>query len=514
MSTRFWDLHPESLQAYRKTILENIAAHRPYVKPEERTDRPFLLSSRTGFTEKTYVGDYDDITDGYLMDDDRIIAVIDVQGPILRNGDLCAYGSKEHRDLIMRASDDAHTIGILIKMDSPGGSSVAKYDYEAALDYARSKGKKIVGCIDGMADSAGYALMALCDEVYYTNPHDEVGCIGTMCAMYTLKDGDTNTVTQERYAEVYAEGSPYKNKEYRDAAQGNYDELQADVNRLCGEFQELVRKHRPNVTDEQLSGRTYEAGEVEGTLVDGPGDFDFCVGRILQLAGISSEQDSAAQSSSGGESGKESTREEKQPEKQEEAPAEQPASDNQQSQIQNQSTMAKSYPFIMSAAQVNSLVVEENGGFYLVETMADNVEAFCMKAKQTESTLAAKLTEVAQLNATIEQMRKEHEEALTALKADHEKEVSALNESHRKEVEEKDAKLAEAQKSIEEKDAEIKELSETAQQQPAPQDPPKDNNGNQGSGRFEVKSVCDENLTWQQKYEARKKRDEELRKAR
>ena len=203
MSTRFWDFYPESLHAYRRTILDNIASRRPYEKPEERTDRPYFLSSRDGFTEKTYVGNYDRITYWYdLEEDDRIISVIDVQGPILRNGDLCSYGSKEHKDIIMRASDDAHTIGFIIKMDSPGGSSMAKYDYEMALNYARSKGKKIVGHIDGMACSAGYALMALCDEIYFTNPHDTVGCIGTMCAMFTNKDGDVNTITQERYAEI------------------------------------------------------------------------------------------------------------------------------------------------------------------------------------------------------------------------------------------------------------------------------------------------------------------------
>ena len=176
--------------------------------------------------------------------------------------------------------------------------------------------------------------------------------------------------------------------------------------------------------------------------------------------------------------------------------------------------MAKSYPFIQSAAKVNSLVVEENGGFYMVETMADNVEEFVMKAKQMESTLAAKLTEVEQLNATIEQMKKDHAEALANLKAEHEKEVSSLKDAHKKESEELTAKLNEAQKSIEQKDAEIKELSETAQLEPTPQDPPKDNNGGQESGQFHVQSVCGENMSWGEKAEARRKRDAEISKAR
>lgn len=515
MSTRFWDFYPESLHAYRRTILDNIASHRPYEKPDERTDRPYFLSSRDGFTEKTYVGNYDRITYYYdLEEDDRIISVIDVQGPILRNGDLCSYGSKEHKDIIMRASDDAHTIGFIIKMDSPGGSSMAKYDYEMALNYARSKGKKIVGHIDGMACSAGYALMALCDEVYFTNPHDTVGCIGTMCAMLTNKDGDVNTVTQERYAEIYADGSPYKNKEYRDAAEGNYEGIKEELNRLCADFQQMVRERRPRVTDDQLTGKTYDAGDVVGTMVDGQGDFKFCVNRVQQLAGVSQSQKGNSSGASREDIKSAGIKEEKQPGTQEQDSVEQPASDKTESQTQKQATMAKSYPFIQSAAKVNSLVVEENGGFYMVETMADNIEEFVMKAKQTESTLAAKLTEVEQLNATIEKMKKDHAEALANLKSEHEKEVSSLKDAHKKESEDLTAKLNEAQKSIEQKDAEIKELSETAQLEPTPQDPPKDNNGGQESGQFHVQSVCGENMSWAEKAEARRKRDAEISKAR
>ena len=341
--------------------------------------------------------------------------VITTQSPILRNGDLCSYGSKEHKDIIMRASDDAHTIGFIIEMDSPGGSSMAKYDYEMALNYARSKGKKIVGHIDGMACSAGYALMALCDEVYFTNPHDTVGCIGTMCAMLTNKDGDVNTVTQERYAEIYADGSPYKNKEYRDAAEGNYEGIKEELNRLCADFQQMVRERRPRVTADQLSGKTYDAGDVVGTMVDGQGDFKFCVNRVQQLAGVSQKPQGNPSGPSREDSKAAGIKEEKQPETQEQASVEQPASDKTESQTQKQATMAKSYPFIQSAAKVNSLVVEENGGFYMHESMADNIEEFVMKAKQTESTLAAKLTEVEQLNATIEKMKKDHAEALANL---------------------------------------------------------------------------------------------------
>lgn len=530
MSTRFWDFYPESLQNYRKTLFDNIAAHRPFVKEEERSDRPFFLSAKSGFVEKLYVAQYQDINWNKLAPEDKVISVIDVQGPILRNGDLCSYGSIHHRDIIMRAADDDRVIGFIVNVDSPGGSSFAKYDYESAIKYARSKGKPVIGHIDGMACSAGYALMALCDEIYYTNPHDVVGCIGTMCAMYTQKDGDVNTTTQERYAEIYADGSPYKNKDYRDAADGKYDAMKKELNKSCVDFQSMVKARRPNVTEEQLQGYTYEAGEVEGSLVDAQGSFDFCVSRIQELSGVS-QSDTQGESSGNSDAGNTQSgnqgdkseseaetgkTEEKQPETEETATVEVvPATDNKQTQTPKQTIMAKTYLNIQSAAGVNALVVDENGGFYVVEEMADAIEAFCADAKQSKTTLAAKLKEVSELNALIEKERKEHADALANLQVQHDAAIKALKDSHEKEIQEKENSLAEAQKQIEAKEAEIKELAEATTQSPAPQYPPKDNelHGGQEDKGFKVQSICKENMTWAEKAEAMKKREEELKKA-
>lgn len=530
MSTRFWDFYPESLQNYRKTLFDNIAAHRPFVKEEERSDRPFFLSAKSGFAEKLYVAQYQDINWNKLAPEDKVISVIDVQGPILRNGDLCSYGSIHHRDIIMRAADDDRVIGFIVNVDSPGGSSFAKYDYESAINYARSKGKPVIGHIDGMACSACYALMALCDEIYYTNPHDVVGCIGTMCAMYTLKDGDVNTTTQERYAEIYADGSPYKNKDYRDAADGKYDAMKKELNKSCVDFQSMVKARRPNVTEEQLQGYTYEAGEVEGSLVDAQGSFDFCVSRIQELSGVS-QSDTQGESSGNSDAGNTQSgnqgdkseseaetgkTEEKQPETEETATVEVvPATDNKQTQTPKQTIMAKTYLNIQSAAGVNALVVDENGGFYVVEEMADAMEAFCADAKQSKTTLAAKLKEVSELNALIEKERKEHADALANLQVQHDAAIKALKDSHEKEIQAKEDSLADAQKQIEAKEAEIKELAEATTQSPAPQNPPKDNelHGGQEDKGFKVQSICKENMTWAEKAEAMKKREEELKKA-
>ena len=284
LSTKYWDITPDALQTYRKLLEGNIADRIAYVAPELREDRTFLLAASSDFQEKLYVKNYDRIYyPEDLDDDDKVINVISIYGPVLRNGDACAYGSYDHRELIRRASDDKHVIGHIFRINTPGGSAYSKYDYEDAVNYAHSKGLPCIAVVENMACSAGYAAAALCDEIYSDGRHNIVGCIGTMMAGYMQKHGDMNTVTQERYVEMVASQSPDKNLEYRMLAEGDESMVQKDLDRLCEEFQNTVKRCRPQVKNEQLTGCTWDSGEVVGTLIDGIGTIQTAISRIQAL---------------------------------------------------------------------------------------------------------------------------------------------------------------------------------------------------------------------------------------
>lgn len=503
--TRMWDFLPNALHGYKQKLDENISARIPFLKDGERDDRHFFISAKTGFSERTYIGNAAGINFDRLDPEDKIINVINIEGAILRNGDACAYGSKEHRDIIKRAAEDSHTIGHIILMDSGGGSSYAKYDYEDAINYARSKGQPVIGLVDGMACSAGYAPMAMCDEAYAVGLHDQIGCIGTLAAFYTSLNGDKNSITQEQYVEVYAEGSPYKNKEFRDAAEGDNAELQKEVNQLCDDFQSMVAKYRPQTTEEQRKGAVYPAGEVFGSLLDGQGTLQSCIDRIMELSGTKQAQPSAAGSSpttnqpaGSGDNGSSATSD----------------SNNQQSQINNENMESNKYPKTMEAAGVHALVVDEEKGSYFSIPMIESLEKFATKAEQTESALTSKVQENTQLNATIEQLKADHAKAVADLTAAHSTEITTLKTDHKTALDEVTGNLKNAQELITAKDAEIKELSEATPAAPAPEGgKPQDNNtGGQQEPAFKVEPVCKEGMTLQEKVEANKKRTEELRK--
>ena len=472
LTTRFWDMHPEVLAVLRSNIYGNIAEHIQVVTTSS-LEGSFLMTAKSQFNDRLYLGDAEVIADRIeLEEDDRIINVLNVGGPITRDGDGCSYGSRDHRDWLMRAADMEQTIGHVIIINSGGGSAASKYDYEQAIDYIHSKGQKVIAFIDGMACSAAYALASMCDEIYVMNLSNQVGCIGTMCAFYLQRNGDVNAVTQERYVELYADGSPYKNREFRDAADEDYSRMIADLNKSAEDFKSLVRKNRPQVTEEQLMGDTYDAADVVGTLIDGQKTFDECVERLLEISGYSVVDGMLVppmKDNSDEEDDNQDARN---------------VIDNKDINLNQNYDMGKEYPKIMAAAGAHALISDKEDAVYLHKDLCETLEAHLTAAENVENALSAKTAEVVALTEKLNAMETAHAEAIEKLNADHaaaidtmksehetalkdaadkaEGEMADLKAEHEKTVNELSDKLAAAEKSAADKDAEIAELAGSA----------------------------------------------------
>lgn len=490
LATRLWDIHPMAYRGYRQRMEANLVGHIPFVMEREVDEGPYMLSSREAFQEKVYVGDADYVSwRNELDEEDRIINVVSISGPITRGGGACSYGSKEIRDMLMDLSGNTQVMGHIFSIDSPGGSASSKYDFEQAIAAVREAGQKTIAYIDGNACSAAYALASLCDEIYYTHPSNEVGCIGTMAAFGMNRHGDENAITKEKYVELYAEGSPYKNREFRAAAseEEDYSLIQADLDRSAEDFKNMVRSMRPNVTDEQLLGDTYPAGEVEGTLVDGQKTMSQCVDRMLELCGY--EPVAAPQ--------------EPQPAASEPVLQSEEAEETNYTETNdnlNPTEMNKQYINIQNALGQAELGSDAKNALYLNEAQCDALEAHLVTCGQRSDALDAKMNEIEALNARIAEMEKAHAEALEALKVENQKaledftaeknaEMEALKGEHQQALEAKDAEMAEKQASfdatvaemqgkideansaLEAKEAEIKEMENAGTQQPQAEAP-------------------------------------------
>lgn len=530
LGTHFWDFDPSIFGNYRKMVENSFALNTEWERGGNNIGIPYLSRLADGFQDKLYAGnagkaiEWDSGWMNELEDDDQLINIIPVDGPILRNGDACSYGSQNYRDWMLAASEIPQCVGHIFYINTPGGSAYSKNDFQYAIDIVRSKGQPIIALVDGLCASAGMALAAMCDQIYFVNPMDRIGCIGTMCAFYATPNGAIDTRTQERYVEVYGTKSPYKNKEFRDASVGNEKELQYEVDELNEQFQTLVSTYRPSVKPDQLEGRIYNAGDVVGTLTDGQNTLQGCIDVVLQMAGVPKRVGKENTSSGAPSKGNNEQK------------------TNENTHSKNKLTM-KEYPKIMSALGLNGLGVGKDESIYLHKDLAEALENTLMQAEQNQTSLEAKVHEVTRLNARIEELKQANEKALADFSASHKKEVDKLNQSHEEALtalNDEHATVLSAEKSAHEdalnaanaateaankelesakeelaaKECELKELSEVATQSPKPAEAPKFNvvGATQKEPELATKAVYQEGMSPEEAAKAYKEREAKLAK--
>ena len=506
LTEKKWMVNPDFVHGIRKSIEQNLNTHTEFTKPE-RTCGFVTAEDAEGNTY--YPEEYQISEDGkqvkgnyqldYPEEDERaqnfpFVSVLTVDGPITRNGGYCSYGSIDHRDMMMRAADHPLCRGHLFIINTPGGSAWAKNDYALAIDYAHSKGQKVIALVDGMCASAGMYLASLCDERYYLNPKDQIGCIGVMAAFYTLANGSKDKYTDETYHEEYDPESFDKNKAYRDIANKNDNkELIKELAELGIEFRSDVKKACPNaIEDVHLKGKVFNAEDVKGILMDDQSTFMGCVQRCFALYNGTAEpiiREASIQK----------------PEPEDNTPESQHSTLNTQhstlntqhlSNNQNQINMAN-YPKINAACGMQDgqqIEVNEEGAFMnapLLDTLEAHLasqEQAVADAQQKATTAEQSLADLqAKHDALAETIAQKDEEIknLKEAKAKADEDIKALNDAKAKADEEKakvdeelktaQASLATAQQTIADKDAQIAELNENPGEEPAQGAAPQNN---------------------------------------
>ena len=296
MHNKVWDFRQDLAQTYADALKKAIELHLPN---DIEKQHGYFLSKKgyqkdgktvgANFEDKLYVGNIHRIerhlywNDEELQEDDEIINVVVVDGPVTRDGDGCSYGTKDFRDQVMYANQIPQVVGHLFLINTPGGQASCRNDYEMMIDDCRQAGKPTVAFIDGMCCSSGVNLACRCDRVVVMNPRDEFGCIGTMAAFWAVAH-DTVDKDGYRYVELVGKDCPEKNDWYREAAAGEYEKLQAELDRDTEQFHQTVRENRPLVTADMLTGKVFEAQDVMPALVDEIGDMNRAIECVFELA--------------------------------------------------------------------------------------------------------------------------------------------------------------------------------------------------------------------------------------
>lgn len=225
-----------------------------------------------------------------------VVSVVPMRGVMFKNDQECGpRGTKTIGRRLQSFDSDPSVIGHVLIIESPGGTSQS---VDAIVPIIQNLKKPIVVWVDGMMCSAALYVGVVCNEIIASQPTDYIGSIGTMWNMSGRKAKSEANMFGEVEVTVYADGSDEKNIEHEKAINDfDFTEAKKVLNKLNERFQSTVKANRPNTPDALMHGRTYEAQDVVGTLIDSIGSLDDAVSRVVALSDYkpNSQQSNKAQ---------------------------------------------------------------------------------------------------------------------------------------------------------------------------------------------------------------------------
>lgn len=217
---------------------------------------------------------------------DGSIAMVTFSGPMMKNDAYCGpAGMVSQAQLINQLAAADNIDGIILNIDSPGGQADGTALLSDCIKNASGK-KPILAIIDdGMAASAAMWIASAANEIYVTQATDQVGSIG----VYT-QVADWNKYYKEFHKldvqDIYAPQSTDKNKDYRDAINGDTAAVEQDLSVLADQFINTVATNRGSKIkgDKWKTGKMFYAKDaVKNGLIDGIKSFDQVVQRMKKL---------------------------------------------------------------------------------------------------------------------------------------------------------------------------------------------------------------------------------------
>lgn len=162
------------------------------------------------------------------------------------------------------AADD-RIATVVLYFNTPGGSVIGLQE-TAELIREIAEAKRVVGYADVLSASAGYYLMAACDEIYAA-PSALIGSIGT----YIAALDDTRRWEMEglalklfRVGNLKAIGHPGKG--FTAEEETYLQQMADDAGR---EFRDWVSARRPGIELETMQGQTFFGKSAPTALIDG-----------------------------------------------------------------------------------------------------------------------------------------------------------------------------------------------------------------------------------------------------
>ena len=129
------------------------------------------------------------------------LGVIEVFDSLVSKDASAASGMTSYQDIAMqidRAVEFGYT-QLVFNLDSPGGEAAGLFSLTDKIRKLASQGVRTIGYADGMATSAGYAILAACSEVYAT----ETTILGSIAALMVHVDVSEKDKTEGKTYTIF-----------------------------------------------------------------------------------------------------------------------------------------------------------------------------------------------------------------------------------------------------------------------------------------------------------------------
>lgn len=218
-------------------------------------------------------------------DDDDVISIISLNGIITKNGANSTNGMKRLSEQMNRMTADSRVKGHILLTDSGGGASNAVIFMTDSIQKSQDAGKPVVQLVEkgGLNASAAYYIGSYTNYILSESSENLIGSIGTMIELSGFPKNNTDE-SGRVHIRAYATESIEKNIEFEEALKGNLKPIINNIlDPLNEKFLSDVKANRPSVGDAQLTGKIFRAKDVVGTLIDGIGNMEDAVNKVLTL---------------------------------------------------------------------------------------------------------------------------------------------------------------------------------------------------------------------------------------
>lgn len=200
------------------------------------------------------------------------IAIVQVSGTIQEQTETSiwetaeGYQHNDTLDYIDTIMEDPYNQGILLYVDSPGGTVYESEElYLKLKEYKENTGKPIWEYMAHYAASGGYMISMNSDKIY-ANPNTTTGSIGVIMSGYDM------TGLYEKLGIRYVSITSGKNKDSSQLTEEQVAIYQSQVDECYAKFVKIVAEGR-KMTEEQVrelaDGRTYTAQQaLDKGLID------------------------------------------------------------------------------------------------------------------------------------------------------------------------------------------------------------------------------------------------------